>query len=455
MSAIPVPSDRSQQDLDRLADLAQDVIRRARAAGASQAEVAASIDTGLSVNVRLGEVETVEHTRDRGFGLTVYFGQRKGSASTADLNPDSIQATLDQACAIARYTEEDPAAGLADPARMATAFPDLDVWHPWALDTPAAIELGQRIEAAGRAHQGITNSEGASVQAGEGLSVYANSHGFVGRERGTRHSLSLSLIAGDEDGMQRDYWYDSVRSADDFMSAQALGSRAAERTLARLGARRLSTRQSPVLFAPELARGLIGHLVGAVSGGALYRRASFLLDHAGKQVMPSWLRIVERPFLRRGQGSGAFDAEGVATRDSSLIEDGVLARYVLGSYSARKLGLESTGNAGGIHNLIVEAGAADQGRDDFDGMLQRLGTGLLVTEVMGQGVNTITGDYSRGASGFWVENGQIAYPVEEITIAANLREMYLGIQAVGTDVDPRSHLLTGSILLDKMTIAGE
>ncbi|WP_346949629.1 metalloprotease PmbA, partial [Dyella sp.] len=386
---------------------------------------------------------------------TVYFGQRKGSASTADLNPDSIQATLDQACAIARYTEEDPAAGLADPARMATVFPELDLWHPWALDTPAAIELGQRVEQAGRAQAGITNSEGASVQAGESLSVYANSHGFVGRERGTRHSLSLSLIAGDEDGMQRDYWYDSVRSADDFMSAEALGRKAAERTLARLGARRLSTRQSPVLFAPELARSLVGHLVGAVSGGALYRRASFLLDHAGKQVMPSWLNIVERPFLSRGQGSGAFDAEGVATRDSSLIEDGVLARYVLGSYSARKLGLESTGNAGGIHNLIVEAGAADGGRDDFAGMLQRLGTGLLVTEVMGQGVNTITGDYSRGAAGFWVENGQLAYPVEEITIAANLRDMYLGIQAVGTDVDPRSHLLTGSILLDRMTIAGE
>lgn len=449
------PSDRSQQDLDRLAELAQDVIRRARAAGASQAEVAASIDTGLSVNVRLGEVETVEHTRDRGFGLTVYFGQRKGSASTADLNPDSIQATLDQACAIARYTEEDPAAGLADPARMATVFPELDLWHPWALDTPAAIALGRRIEQAGREYQGITNSEGASVQAGESLSVYANSHGFIGRERGTRHSLSLSLIAGDEEGMQRDYWYDSVRNAGDFMDPANLGAKAAQRTLARLGARRLSTRQSPVLFAAELARGLIGHLVGAASGGALYRRASFLLDHAGKQVMPSWLNIVERPLLIGGQGSGAFDAEGVATRDSSLIEDGVLARYVLGSYSARKLGLESTGNAGGIHNLIVEAGAADQGRDDFEGMLQRLGTGLLVTEVMGQGVNTITGDYSRGAAGFWVENGRIAYPVEEITIAANLRDMYLGIQAVGSDVDPRSHLLTGSILLDKMTIAGE
>ncbi|MFA6228715.1 MAG: metalloprotease PmbA [Rhodanobacter sp.] len=448
-------SDRSQQELDRLAELAEDVIHRARAAGASQAEVAASINTGLSVNVRLGEVETVEHTRDRGFGLTVYFGQRKGSASTADLHPDSIQATLDQACAIARYTEADPAAGLADAARMATAFPDLDLWHPWDLDTTQAIELGRAIEDAGRAHAGISNSDGASVQAGQGVSVYANSHGFVGRERGTSHSLSLALIAGDEDGMQRDYWYDSVRAAGDFMSAKALGDKAAERTLARMGARSLSTRQCPVLFVPELARGLIGHLLGAVSGGSLYRRASFLLDHVGRQVMPSWMNINEQPHLQRGLGSGNFDAEGVATSDRSLIEGGVLVRYVLGSYSARKLGLESTGNAGGIHNLIVEPGSVDGSLDDFNGMLRRMGTGLLVTEVMGQGVSTITGDYSRGASGFWVENGQISYPVEGITIAANLREMFAGILAVGTDVDRRSHLLAGSILLERMTVAGE
>lgn len=456
MSDVATRQDASQRELDRLAELAEDVIQRARAAGASQAEVSASIDTGLSVNVRLGEVETVEHTRDRGFGLTVYFGKRKGSASTADLNADSIQATLDQARAIARYTEEDPASGLADAERMATQFPELDLWHPWSIDTADAIALGQQIEAAGRAHAGITNSDGASVQMGESLSVYANSHGFVGRERGTRHSLSLALIAGDDAGMQRDYWYDSVRSADDFMDAKALGDKAAERTLARVGARRLATQQASVLFVPEIARSLIGHMVGAVSGGALYRRASFLLDHAGKQIMPSWLTIVERPHLPRGQGSGNFDAEGVATRDNVLIENGVLARYVLGSYSARKLGLASTGNAGGIHNLMVEPGHGDGGKaDDFNGMLRRLGTGLLVTEVMGQGVNTITGDYSRGAAGFWVENGKIAYPVEEITIAANLRDMLQGIVAVGGDVDKRSHLLTGSILLDRMTIAGE
>ncbi len=450
MTQLSPTQDRSNDELDRLAQLAEDVIRRARAAGASQAEVAASIDTGLNVNVRLGEVETVEHTRDRGFGLTVYFGQRKGSASTADLNPDSIQATLEQACAIARFTEEDPAAGLADASRMATQFPDLDLWHPWRIETDEAIELGKQIEDAGRTHAGITNSDGASVQAGESLAVYANSHGFLGRERGTRHSLSLALIAGDDDGMQRDYWYDSARSAGDFISAQALGDKAAERTLARMGARKLTTRQCPVLYTPDVARGLIGHLLGAVSGGALYRRASFLLDHAGQQIMPSWMNIVERPFIMRGQGSGSFDAEGVATRDSALIENGVLARYVLGSYSARKLGLESTGNAGGIHNLIVEPG-----QDDFQGLLKCMGTGLVVTEVMGQGVSTITGDYSRGAAGFWVENGQIAYPVEEITIAANLRDMYANIVALGSDVDHRSHLLTGSILLEQMTIAGE
>ncbi|HXO99652.1 MAG TPA: metalloprotease PmbA [Luteibacter sp.] len=442
--------DTSHQDLDRLASLAEDTIRRARAAGATQAEVSASVDVGLNVNVRLGEVETVEHTRDRGFGLTVYFGQRKGSASTADLHPDSIQATIEQACAIAKFTEEDPASGLADAERMATSFPDLDLWHPWDLDVDRAIELGQDIEDAGRAIAGITNSDGSSVSASQSLSVYANSHGFLGRERGTRHSLSVALIAGDDDGMQRDYWYDSVRHAGDFMDPAEIGRKAAERTLSRLGARRLGTRQAPVLFAPEVSRSLLGHLLGAVSGGSLYRRSSFLVDHAGKQILPSWFRLDEKPLIPRGLASSVFDAEGVATLDAPLVVDGVLQRYILGSYSARKLGLSSTGNAGGVHNLFVKTGD-----DDFAGMLRKLGTGLLVTEVMGQGVSIVTGDYSRGASGFWVENGQIAYPVEEITIAANLRDMYANLVAVGNDVDRRSHILTGSWLIEKMTIAGE
>ena len=449
MSHVSI-ADSSQHDLDRLASLAEDTIRRARAAGATQAEVSASIDVGLNVNVRLGEVETVEHTRDRGFGLTVYFGQRKGSASTADLNPDSIQATIEQACAIARFTEEDPASGLADADRMATTFPDLDLWHPWDLDVDQAIALGQTVEDAGRAIAGITNSDGSSVGAGQSLSVYANSHGFIGRERGTRHSLSVALIAGDDDGMQRDYWYDSVRDARDFMDPASIGRKAAERTLARLDARRLTTRQSPVLFAPEVSRSLLGHLLGAVSGGSLYRKSSFLVDHVGKQILPSWFRLDERPLIPRAFGSSVFDAEGVATVDSSIVVDGVLERYILGSYSARKLGLQSTGNAGGVHNLITSNGG-----DDFVGMLKKLGTGLLVTEVMGQGVSIITGDYSRGASGFWVENGEIAYPVEEITIAANLRDMYANLVAVGTDVDRRSHVLTGSWLVENMMIAGE
>lgn len=450
MNAIIAQSDDSLAQLDRLADLAQDVVRRCRAAGASAAEVGASVETGLSVNVRLGEVETLEHTRDRSFGVTVYFGQRKGSAGTADLAADSIAKTIEQACAIARYTEADPCAGLADPARLATAFPDLDLWHPWALDAAAAVALGQLIEAAGRDAAGISNSDGAAVQTGESLSVYATSAGFVGADRGTRHSLSCSLIAVDAAGMQRDYWYESVRAATDFPDAASIGARAAQRTLARRNARTLATRQCPVLFSADVARGLIGHLVSAVSGGALYRRASFLLDHAGKRVFPEFVTIAERPQLMRGHGSGSFDGEGVATADSDLVRAGVLERYVLGSYSARKLGLASTANAGGVHNLLVAASAGD-----FADMLKRLHSGLLVTELMGQGVSIVTGDYSRGASGFWVENGVIAYPVEGITIAGNLREMFAGIAAIGSDVDTRSHVLTGSILIERMTLAGE
>jgi PmbA protein len=442
-------TDDSFQQLDRLAELAEDVIARCRAAGASEAEVGASVDLGLNVGVRLGEVETIEHSRDRSFGVTVYFGKRKGSASTADLHADSITKTIEQACAIARYTEADPCSGLADPARLATDFPELDLWHPWTVAPEEAIALGLEIEDAGRAVQGISNSEGASVQAGETLSVYATSQGFVGKERGTRHMLSCALIAQDDAGMQRDYWYESVRAAGDFPDVASIGRKAAQRTLARLGARQLGTCDCPVLFVPEVARGLIGHLVSAVSGGSLYRKASFLLDHVGKKILPDFVEIVERPRLLRGQASAAFDSEGVATKDSDLVRSGVLQRYVMGSYSARKLGLESTGNAGGIHNLVVTTG-----QDDFAAMLKKLGTGLVVTEVMGQGVSILTGDYSRGASGYWVEKGEFAFPVEEITIAANLRDMFAGIVAIGADVDHRSHVLTGSILLNSMTLAG-
>jgi PmbA protein len=436
--------------LDRLSDLARDVLARCRARGATQAEVGMNEDRGLNVGVRMGEVETIEHTRDRGLSLTVYFGQRKASASTADLDPSSIETTIDQACAIARYTEEDPFGGLADAERMARVFPELDLWHPWSLDADAAVELGLACEQAGRdADARISNSDGASVSSGASLSVYANSHGFVGRECSTHHSVSLALIAGAGDAMQRDYWYTSAASSADLEDAAAVGRRAAQRTLARMDPRSVRTGQYPVLFAAEVARSLVGHLVSAVSGGALYRRASFLLDHAGKPVLAPGIDIVERPHLKRGHRSEAFDAEGVATIDSDLVRDGVLQRYVLGSYSARKLGLSSTANAGGIHNLIVSTGTQDQAA-----LIAGIERGLLVTELMGQGTNLITGDYSRGAAGFWIENGRIVYPVDEVTIAGNLREMFMGIEAIGNDVDRRSHILIGSTLIGRMTVAG-
>ena len=451
MNDIIIDKDTSSADLGRLQQIAEDVIRRCRAKGASEADVAASIDEGLGVNVRLGEVETVERTRDRGVSVTVYFGKRKGSASTADLDPKSIEQTIEHACAIAKHTEEDPANGLPDPALLAREIPDLDLWHPWPVTAEEAIRLGIEIEDAGRAFDPrIGNSEGASVQAGASMTAYANSLGFSGTERGTRHSLSCALIAEDDAGMQRDYWYDSVRAVGDFAPAAEIGRKAAQRTVARLGARKLSTRECPVLFVPETARSVIGHFLSAVSGGALYRRASFLVDHVGKRVFPEGFRIVERPHIPRGHGSTAFDSEGVATRDSDLVTDGVLARYILGSYSARKLGLQSTGNAGGVHNIVVEPGESD-----FSALLARMGRGLVVTELMGQGVSLVTGDYSRGASGFWVEDGEIAYPVEEITIASNLRDVFQRIEAVGSDVDRRSHILTGSLLVGRMTVAGE
>jgi PmbA protein len=452
-------ADDSLVRLDRLAEAAGDLLRRCRARGASQAEVSCSEEHGLSVAVRMGEVETVEATRDRGIAVTVYFGKRKGSASTADLRPESLEATVEQACAIARHTEDDPAAGLADAALMARPaaagpgadglFPDFDGWHPWALDAARAGDIALACEQAGRDDARIRNSDGASVGSGESLVVYANSHGFIGRERGTRHSIGCALIAGEGDGMQGDGWYSTAVAASDLEAAAAVGRRAAERTVARLDPRGLPTGTMPVLFAADVARSLVGHLLGAVSGGALYRRASFLLDSAGTRLFPEWFAIDERPFLPRGLRSAAFDAEGVATRESPLVRDGVLQRYVLGSYSARRLGLETTANAGGVHNLEVAANAGT-----LDDMLRGMGRGFLVTDLMGQGVNAVTGDYSRGAAGFLVEGGGIVAPVDGVTIAGNLRAMFAAIEAVGSDVDPRSHIRTGPILVGAMTVAG-
>lgn len=452
---VPETADDSAARLERLADLSRRLLAACRARGASQAEVSCSEERGLSVNVRMGSVETVEATRDRGLAVTVYFGQRKGSASTADLRESSLEATVDQACAIARHTEDDAAAGLADADRMATPgadgrWPDFDGWHPWALDADRAIDLALACEQAGRdADARIGNSDGASVGSGESLGVYANSHGFVGAERSTRHSLGCALIAGTGEAMQRDGWYSVALAEDDLEAPADIGRHAARRAVARLEPKPLATGSYPVLFSAEVARTLIGHLLGAVSGAALYRRASFLLDSAGTQLFPDWFSIRERPFLQRGLRSAAYDAEGVATRESALVEAGVLQRYVLGSYSARKLGLESTGNAGGVHNLEVAANAGD-----LASLLRGMGGGLLVTELMGQGVNNVTGDYSRGAGGFWIEDGAVSHPVDGITIAGNLKAMFRGIEAVGSDVDLRSHLRTGSILIGSMTVAG-
>ena len=443
-------ADDSRERLQRLSAIATQLLDRARDAGASQAEVTCNEDAGLAVNVRMGEVETVEATRDRGISVTVYFGQRKGSASTADLRDASLAATVAQACAIARHTEEDPAAGLADATRMATTLREFDGWHPAAFDADRAIDVALACEAAGRdLDPRIANSDGASSNANASVSVYANSHGFLGAERQTSYSTGCALIAGQGDAMQRDHWYSVALAPQDLESPQAIGRKAAARTLSRLQPRQLPTGQVPVLFAAEMARSLIGSYLGAVSGGALYRKASFLLDSVGTQVFPAWFGIEERPFLPRGFRSASFDAEGVATRESALVRDGIVARYVLGSYSARKLGLETTANAGGVHNLQVAANAGD-----LDAMLRGMGRGLLVTELMGQGVNPITGDYSRGAAGYWVEDGEIAYPVDGITVAGNLKQMFAAIEAVGTDVDPRSHVGTGSILVGSMTVAG-
>ncbi|MDO5505497.1 MAG: metalloprotease PmbA [Pseudoxanthomonas suwonensis] len=451
MTAAHATVDGSRERLRLLEDIAGQLLQRARAAGASQAEVACSEDRGLNVNVRMGDVETVEATHDRGVSVTVYFGQRKGSASTADLRESSLEATVAQAVAIARHTEEDAAAGLADAERMADGSGDFDGWHPWDIDADAAIDLALACEQAGRDFDPrVENADGTQVATGRSLGVYANSHGFLGSERHTRHSISCALIAGRGADMQRDGWYSLALEAGALEPAQQVGRKAAERTLARLSPRSVATGPLPVLFSADVARSLIGHFLSAISGGALYRRASFLLDSVGQPLFPPWMRIDELPHLMRGLRSAAFDAEGVATREAPLVVDGILQRYVLGSYSARKLGLASTGNAGGVHNLQVAGNGIDQ-----SGLLLELGDGLLVTELMGQGVNPVTGDYSRGAAGFLVEGGRISHPVDGITIAGNLRRMFSGIRAIGDDVDPRSHIACGSILVDGMTVAGE
>jgi PmbA protein len=436
----------------RLPDLAQSCLDIAKKKGATAADVEVSTSVGLNVTVRLGEVETIEHNRDKGLGVTVYLGQKRGNASTTDMSIPAIERAVDAALAIAKYTAEDPFAGLPEPSRQAVApFPDCAVYHPWRLTTEDAIAMGQAIERAGMGvDKRINNSEGASVSMSESDFIYANSNGFIGGYPTTRHSASCTLIAATKAGMQRDYWYSVARSKDELESAEALGRKAGQRTVARLDSRRMPTGDYPVLFEAPIASGLIGALVNAVSGTSLYRKASFLMDSLGTQVASTCLNVVEDPFLARGLASGPFDAEGVTTVKREWVKDGVLQGYFLGSYSARKLGLSSTGNAGGNHNLIVQSTG-----EDFAALLKKMDRGLLVTELLGQGVNGVTGDYSRGAAGFWIEGGQIQYPVEEITIAGNMKDMLKGIVAVGSDTLMQGSKITGSILVERMSIAGE
>jgi PmbA protein len=445
------PPERSQ--IDELKQVVSLALAEARQRGASQCEVDASQNRGLSTTVRLGEVDTVEYQRDRGVAVTVYFGKRKGSASTADLSAKAVRDTVEKASTIAKYTAEDDCAGLADPQELAKNIPDLQLHHDWPLGPDEAVSLARSCEAAGlEVDPRLTNSEGASVSTQRDVRVYGNSHGFLEGYASTSHSLSCVLLAQQGDDMQRDYWFSSARDPKDLQSHEEIGRKAAERALRRLGGRRISTRKAPILFAPELARGFFGHLIAAIRGGAQYRKSSFLLGAAGQQVLPAFMQFDERPHILKALASSPFDDEGVATRDRALVRDGVLDGYVLGSYSARKLGLKTTGNAGGIHNLIVTAPGKSV---SFEELLKQMGSGLFVTELMGQGVNPVTGDYSRGASGFWVENGTLAYPVHEITIAGNLKQMYRDIVALGTDVDNRGAIRTGSVLLSELTIAGE
>jgi len=433
-----------------LQQLAEDVLKHAREKGATACEVDVSEGFGQSVGVRCDEVETIEFNRDKGVGITVYAGQRKGYASTSDFSAQALRETVEAAIDIARFTAEDDCAGLADAALMAKDCPDLDLFHPWALSVEEAIETARRCEqAAFDASPRISNSEGASISTQQAQFVSANSLGFIGGYPTSRHYISCSVIAGEQEAMQRDDWYTTHRNAAQLDNPQHVGRIAAERAVARLGGRKVKTGEFPVLFESPLAAGLLGSLVHAASGGALYRKSSFLLDHLGKRVMPEFVQICERPHIKCGLGSAAFDSDGVATRDRDIVTDGILQSYFLSTYTARKLGMQTTGNAGGSHNLIIQPGQLD-----LDGLLAEMGTGLFVTELLGHGINYVTGDYSRGAAGYWVENGKIAYPVEEITIAGNLRDMFLDIVEIGNDVLVRGSRQVGSILVGEMKVAG-
>jgi PmbA protein len=439
---------------DELRELAALVLARAKQAGASACDVEVSEGYGLAVTVRKGKTDTIEHNRDRGAGVTVYFGERpkarRGHASSSDLSRAALEQTVDAAAAIARHTAQDDCAGPPDAALLARDIPDLDLFHPWALDTEEAIDIASRCEAAAfAASKKIRNSEGATVSAHQTQFVLANSLGFMGGYPGSRHFISCAVIAEDQGLMQRDDWYSASRLPGKLADPRAIGEYAGLRAAARLGGRKIATCQAPVLYEAPVALSLIGNFAAAINGGNLYRKTTFLADSLGKQVFSKEINLEEKPLLSRGAASGAFDDEGVATRDRVVVRDGVVEGYFLGSYSARKLGMTTTGNAGGTHNLILKSGTRD-----FRGMLRELGRGLLVTELMGHGVNMVTGDYSHGAAGYWVEGGEIRYPVEEITIAGNLKEIFRDIASIGSDVVERGGRSSGSILVSRMTIAG-
>jgi len=451
MTSILAAQTHFSHSPDSLRQIAQDLIQYARQQGATACAAEVSDGFGQAVTVRQGDVETIEYNRDKGLGISVYIGQQRGSASTSDFSPQAVRDTVDAALNIARFTAVDDCAGLPEPEMLATEFPDLDLYYPWSLDVEGAIELANRCEqAAFDTDKRIKNSEGASVNVHESQFVYANSLGFVGGYSSSRHSISCSVIAGKNDAMQRDYWYSEARDPADMLAAEKVGRITAERTVRRLNARKLATMQVPVLFEAPIAASLLGHFVGAVSGSSLYRKSSFLLDQLGKQVFSSIIHIEDVPDIRKGLASGAFDGEGVKTQRRTIVENGVLNGYFLGTYSARKLGMRTSGNAGGTHNLLVRPGELD-----LQGLLKKMQRGLLVTELLGSGVNGVTGDYSRGAAGFWVEHGEIQYPVEEITIAGNLKEMYKNIVAVGNDVLVQGSRQCGSILIENMMVAGQ
>lgn len=437
-------------DKDYYQDLCVSVLSKAKTQGATSAEVSIAIDAGFSVSSRLGQIETIQHQQDKGLHITVFFGQQTGSSSTSDLSLSALDTAITKACSIAKFTNTDPCAGLADRLQMAFDYPDLNLDHPWVIDTKQALELAIECENLAMTDSRIVNSDGASIDSHRSLLVYGNTQDFIGAYFSTQHSMNCVLIAEQNGKMHRDYDYTVARSKEDLLGITELAESVRNKTIRRLGARRLKTCSAPVIFSAEIARGLLGNLVSAISGGQIYRKSSFLVDHLGKQILPDHVSLTQYPHLTKAMGSAPFDSEGVCTKQCDFIKEGILQNYILSSYSARKLGMKTTGNAGGVHNLIINTNGVM-----FTDLLRQMDTGLLVTELIGQGINLVDGNYSRGAFGYWVEKGEIIYPVEEVTIAGNLRDMFKNIIAVSNDVDKRGRIQTGSLLIENMTIAGE